>query len=92
MPISVAHDDIDYSGLPEHMQLTARDYIERHVPPGPFLTAVLSNSLIGAYKAADSKNTAAMWSWANWLYNECPSNAWGSPEKVAAWIAEREGI
>ena len=85
-PIFVDHDDINYSGLPMHMRGAARDYLEHHVLPGEFLTAVLQNDLVGAFGQADSTNTTAMKLWAIWLYNECPNNAWGSPEKVKAWI------
>ena len=27
--------------------------------------------------------------WADWLYNYCPSDAWGSEEKVTMWIEKR---
>jgi len=78
---------ISYSRLPEHMQDGARRYVERGIPPGSFLTAVLENDLLGAFKRADDENAACMRDWASWLYNECPAGAQGSPEKVAAWIA-----
>ncbi len=79
--------EIDYSRLPAHMQDGARRYVEQHCRVGSFLTAVLENDLVGAYSAADEENTAAMRDWAAWLYNECPAEAWGSPDKVTAWLA-----
>ena len=50
---------------------------------------MLTNDLVGAYSRADSENRAAMGTWASWLYNYCPSAAWGSREKVAAWCESR---
>jgi hypothetical protein len=81
---------IDYTGLPEHMRNGAQLYIEHGVEPGGFLRAVLSDKLVAAFGRADDTNRAAMYDWATWLYNECPTAAWGSPEKVDAWIEARE--
>ncbi len=77
---------VNYDRLPEHMQEGAREYVENGRPPGYFLRAVLENKLVDAYGKADDKNTAAMREWANWLYNECPTKAWESPEAIIAWI------
>lgn len=81
----------NYSILPEHMRGAARDYVERGLAPGSFLTAVLSNNLKEAFGRADHINTQSMSDWARWLIWYCPSGAQGSPEKVAAWI-ERGGL
>ena len=83
-------DISDYARLPEHMRDAASDYIEDHRGPGHFLYAVLSNDLVGAFGRADEANRDAMHDWAMWLYNDIPSAAWGTPEKVDAWVAERE--
>jgi len=78
-------NDVDYSMLPEHMQGAARDYVERGWPPGEFLLAVLTNDLVAAFGRADATNVLFMHQWAMWLYNECPSGAWGSVEKLQVW-------
>ncbi|HEX5016560.1 MAG TPA: hypothetical protein VFX15_03120 [Actinomycetes bacterium] len=77
--------DVNYDMLPEHMREPLRDYVERGEAVGGFLTAVLSNNLVDAFGYADQTNKAAMESYAQWLYNECPRKAWGSIEKVIAW-------
>lgn len=82
---------LNYEKLPEHMQPGARGYIEKGLPPGGFLRAVLENDLVGAFAKADEVNTREMYWWAEWLYNEAPSACWGSPEKVTAWI-NHEGL
>ena len=69
------------------MQGGARDYVERGYEPGSFLGAVLENNLVEAFGHVDAVNRAAMGAWAQWLWNEAPSSCWGSPAKVAAWIA-----
>ena len=80
-----------YDQLPEHMRGGAQRYIEHGIVHGDFLTAVLENDFVGAYGMADEINTACMRDWASWLYNDCPSAAWGSHEIVIAWI-ESGGI
>ena len=85
----------DYSQLPEHMQGGARRYIENGIRPGDFLTAVLENNLTQAFGSADSTNRPLIGTvYVEWLYWEIPAPAWGSPTKVAAWIAHKglEGI
>jgi hypothetical protein len=65
-------------------------YVERGVEPGGFLEAVLCNRLVEAFAKADTINRYAMFDWATWLWNDAPMGSWGSPEKVAAWIAAHE--
>ncbi len=81
-------EHVDYSMLPDHMQQVARDYVENFVMPGDFLQAVLRNDLVAAFGRADWTNIQAMQQWASWLYNECPSTAWGSMDKVEKWCAK----
>jgi len=80
-----------YDTLPEHMQESARGYVEDGRPPGSFLKAVLTNDLTGAFGRADDINQQCMFRWATWLYNECPGNAWGTQEAVDAWV-EKGGV
>lgn len=84
--------DVSYARIPEHMQEGARDYVERGVAPGDFLAAVLSNDLVGAFSRSDHINAEAMHDWVRWLWNEAPRECWGSPAKVATWIAARKGV
>ena len=46
-------------------------------PTGDFLRAVLMSNLVDAYGRADEQNTAAIPKYVSWLYNDCPSQAWG---------------
>lgn len=78
--------NFNYEILPTHMQHGAKDYIERGLPPGSFMRAVLENNFLEAFGRADQINTAFMRNWADWLYNHCPSTAKGTKERVDAWI------
>ena len=82
-------DYVDVSMLPDHMQGAVRRYLNDGIMPGDFLTSVLSNDLVHSYGLADHKNLAAMRTWAEWLWMECPGQAWGSPEKVSKWCRQR---
>ena len=76
-----------WNRIPEHCQQGLRDYVERGVPVGGFLTAVLENNLMQSFSKADLKNRMSLFHYTCWLYNEAPGGCHGSPEKVTAWIA-----
>jgi hypothetical protein len=65
-------------------------YVVGHVPTGDFLRAVLSNNLIESFAHADDENARAMHEITKYIYNMMPSRCWGSPEKVKAWLGERD--
>lgn len=73
-----------YDELPLHAALV--DYRDHGHPVGDFLTAVLANDLVEAIGRADLYNSWLLPIYVGFLYNEFPSDAWGSREKVAAWI------
>lgn len=74
--------------VPEHTQKALDAYIKTGRPIGHFLTAVLTNNLFEAFARADEKNTVAMKHIIMFVYNEMPSRAHGSKEKINAWIAQ----
>jgi len=78
-----------YHTIPDHMRAGAQRYVERGIRPGDFLSAVLSNDLMGAFQKADVINFNAMEYWARWLHDEAPAGCYGSPEKFKAWIKAR---
>lgn len=83
-------DHIDYSMLPEHMQDSAKLYVERGIEPGSFMLAVLTNNLTEAFTRADHINKDSLLMWIIWLLNECPRSAWGSVDIVEAWMKARQ--
>jgi len=77
---------INYDMLPEHMRDGMQRYIERGIPPGSFLTAVLENDLMLAVLRADSINRRHLFDLAEFLYSKAPTMCWGSRESVDLWI------
>ena len=72
--------------IPDHMMDGLTRYIESGIPPGDFLSAVLSNNLHEAVTRADDENVKNLPAYLGYLVNEAPSNCWGSREKVKEWI------
>jgi len=61
-------------------------YVQRRIPTGDFLQAVLENNLAQSFGRADNQNRANLYDIVCYCYNEIPSACWGSPEKVRAWL------
>jgi len=76
--------------IPEHMMASLHRYIEKRIPPGGFLTAVLTNDLAEACGRADDDNLRILPAYIAYLYNEAPGGCWGSPESVKSWLAGPE--
>ena len=84
-PVLVRDEPVRYDKAPNLADGLER-YIEHGVPPGHFLTKVLENDLLGACERADSTNRRILFEFVFWLVNYAPSECWGSPEKVDAWL------
>jgi hypothetical protein len=84
-------DTAHWALIPNYMRGAVERYVMDGVPPGSFLTAVLTNDLKEAFARADDDNARAMHGWVRFLYNYTPATCHGSPEKVAAWI-DRGGM
>ena len=74
--------------IPEYMIGGVLRYFNDHGQPGDFLQAILENDFMLACRYADEENSAAFPAWAALLY-EAPHTAYGSPEKVKAWLKAR---
>ena len=72
--------------IPERMMGGIKRYVENHIEPGHFLTAVFQNNLSEAVGRADEENMANLPAYAAYLYNEVPSSCHGSPENVRQWL------
>jgi hypothetical protein len=62
-------------------------YRDNRIQPGSFLRAVLENNLSGAVGQADLYNQHTICAIVSWCYNNMPSEAWGSAERVQAWLS-----
>lgn len=77
---------IRYDSLPDHLRDGMRLYIENGIQPGGFLTAFLSNDLMGATGRADENSRAGFFQIAAFLYNDAPQGCHGSPNRVRDWL------
>jgi len=75
--------------IPEYMMGGIQRYIDHGLEPGDFLTAVICNDLHLAVGRADDLNIVNLPAYVGYLYNEAPSECWGSREKMEAWIAKK---
>lgn len=73
--------------IPNRMHRGIMAYMVDHEKPGDFLMAVFRNDLTEACARADDENKVMLFVYIGYLYNEAPSESWGSPKKVEAWLA-----
>lgn len=72
--------------IPERMHGGIIRYIENRTSPGSFLMAVILNDLKEACAYADDENAGLLHVYVSFFYNRAPSQCWGSPERVTAWL------
>lgn len=72
--------------LPEHIRDGMKMYLDQGYEPGGFLYSVLTNNLKNAVGNADHINLRYLTNIVCYCYNEIPSEAWGSVEKVEQWM------
>lgn len=79
----------DYSLIPKGTLEAIQYYIDHGLEPGHFVSAVLKNDLREAVGRADAYNIQVIPHIVSWLYNEAPSNCWGSEEAFIAWMEHK---
>lgn len=82
----------DYSAIRPDIVESLQRYIKDRIPTGDFLKAVLENNLSEAFGRADEQNCVTLFHICAYVYNEIPSVAWGSEEKVAKWLEGRKAV
>lgn len=80
----------EYFPIREDLYGALERYLNNGIMPESFLTAVLQNNLSEAFGRADLDNEANLKNIVGYIYNNIPSSAWGSPEKVANWLKSLE--
>ena len=76
--------------IPQRMIEPIKRYILQHQKPGDFLMAVLQNDLKNAVGRADDENIDQLPAYIALLYNEAPSQCWGSKKKVIEWLNKED--
>lgn len=72
--------------IPARMEEPLRRYIDNGIKPGDFLTAVICNDFAEICRRADDENLNNLPAYAAYFYNEAPSLAHGSKERMNEWI------
>ena len=72
--------------IPKNIYDGIKNYVENRIPTGHFVTAVLENNLSEALAYADPISLAHLKTIAQFIFNDIPSPAWGSPEAVTKWL------
>jgi hypothetical protein len=85
------YDEDILSRIPELTLATIERYVQRGIPMGDFLQAVVANDLREAIGRADGGNMRALKQIVQVFYNYCPGNCWGTREVYKAWV-ERGGL
>ncbi len=63
------------------------NYLVHGFSPGSFFTSVFANDFATAMLRSHPANTVeALKTVAGWIHNNCPHEAWGSYNKVGAWL------
>ena len=87
------HDDLargfESCEVPEYLREGIELYLTAHIPTGSFLLAVLANDLSSACDRADFDSRTHLWNVVFFLQNYAPVEAWGSRDKVRAWLDAR---
>lgn len=81
---------IDYDQIKPEIRASIDRYVKDRMQTGGFLRAVLENNLKESFMRADERNIETLFHIVAYVYNEVPFNAWGSPEKVEAWLNPKE--
>ena len=77
--------------IPDYMVEGVLNYVMLGIPPGDFLTGVITNNLKQAVFYADGQNRPAIPSYVYWFYNEAPGRCWGSVGEMEEWM-EKGGL
>ena len=73
--------------VPQDFADPMANYLVYGYEPGSCFTAVLANDFIGAIRSSHPSNTVkAFKSLAGWVYSPVPPQAYGSYERVRAWL------
>ena len=75
------------SGLADMSQEALKNYFLHALPPGGFLTSLLSNhDVVTVFRRADSWNKPIIGKYISWLDEYAPDDSWGSETAVRSWL------
>ena len=72
--------------IPEHLHQEIDNYINNHVRPGNFLSAIIFNELRNSVELADFENIGQFLAYLGFFKNHAPKECWGSREAFTNWL------
>lgn len=75
--------------IPPRMMDGIQRYIENHIAPGQFLSAVIKNNLKDAVSYADDENLENLPAYVGFFYNQAPGGCCGSEERFNNWVENK---
>lgn len=72
--------------IPPRMMDSLQRYIENHIKPGSFLSAVIQNNLKRACDYADDENLENLPAYVGFLVNQAPLGCWGNLDNFINWV------
>jgi hypothetical protein len=79
-----------YRSIPTDMLETLDRYLEQGLHPGEAMAAVLANNLRMAFNYGDEAFLGKLRVLVRYLWNRCPSGAWGSDDTVQEWVTSSQ--
>lgn len=83
--------DFGNSLIPDYTKTSLENYLLYGLPPGGFLTAVLTNNLFAAIHSADHQNLIHIADIVMWLSTLAPICSYGSHENIKEWMSDKDG-
>ena len=80
---------MSYEMIPDRLMKGMKRYVEGHIKPGDFLSAVIRNDLSDALARADPISRLLLHDIVKWFWNEAPSTCWGSSDKMHKWLIQK---
>lgn len=78
--------------IPQHLIESIQRHVQHGIPCGSFMDSVLCNDLTEACSRADKENQYLIFDIVKYLYNNVPSECWGSPNRVKTWRVARSNL
>jgi hypothetical protein len=79
----------NYPNMPEYTRESIDRFVEKGIPGGHFVMAVMENNLTSAVCQADNNNIRGIVDTVKYVYNVCPSGCHGSAVKVREWMHKK---
>ena len=80
-------DTLAHWRVPKEYADPIYNYLIHGFEPGSFFSAVFANDFMSAMLRSHPANTVeALKTVSGWILNNCPHEAWGSHDRVRAWL------